>query len=264
MQLCESSSSRTAAIAYVTSAAAHGFNAGDLLVTDASDRTIISRGTSVAELRALNQIGVRLYSVADLHAKVYVFDTAVISGSANLTVNSRHRLREAGMLSDNPAVIAAARAFVTSQAERGIPIDDDFLRRAETLELSPPEAGDPAEPALYKASQLYRLEFVSKELCQVRPYMIALIELQLGGLRAGLPFHLWPKINTDHDKGSKPSLLKRGDGRWELKEDGVDKFTRARKPHEDNITQFKQALVTGEPDHLPNNVERRGLIALQA
>ena len=61
------------AIAYVTRDLV-GFQKGNTLVVDASDRAIQNGETDAPLLRKLHKKGVQLYDCADLHAKILLLD----------------------------------------------------------------------------------------------------------------------------------------------------------------------------------------------
>ncbi|MGA8613638.1 MAG: phospholipase D family protein [Xanthobacteraceae bacterium] len=84
------------------------------LVVDASDRTVSSGQTSPTDLKKMQQRGTVIYSVPNLHAKIYAFDQTVIIGSANASNHSAHNLIEAGLRTAERAVIRASRNFVRS------------------------------------------------------------------------------------------------------------------------------------------------------
>lgn len=82
---------------------------GDILVCALSLQNCRSGSVWPDELRKLRRRGVLLYSVSDLHAKVYLFGSAAIVGSANLSRHSRDELDEAGALIRDRAVVSEIR-----------------------------------------------------------------------------------------------------------------------------------------------------------
>src|SRR3954470_4668773 len=64
---------------------------GDLLVCNASRRTLKAGATSPAALKAFLDAGVTVLSHQRLHAKIYVGDHAAFVGSANASASSVHR-----------------------------------------------------------------------------------------------------------------------------------------------------------------------------
>jgi len=127
--LSENAQIRMAAVAYVTDAQTLSFGAGDLLVTDASDARIQGGQTNAQALVDLHGRGVELWSSSNLHAKVYVFDSIAVVGSANLSRSSREVLTEAAMLSNDPVVVESAISLIRSIATKSVAVDAVFLER---------------------------------------------------------------------------------------------------------------------------------------
>lgn len=106
--------------AYV-SVAYFGKGAADLLhlpaksrlVVDASEAAVKQGQTNPAKLRRMRRRKVAVYSVQNLHARVFAFDTAVFIGSANVSKHSASVLQEAVLRVTDAAVLKAARDFVT-------------------------------------------------------------------------------------------------------------------------------------------------------
>lgn len=85
---------------------------GSRLVVDASERSVASGQTCPADLRKLVKRGVRVYSVPNLHAKVFVLGRAAYIGSANVSNRSASQLVEAIIRTSDAAATRAARKFV--------------------------------------------------------------------------------------------------------------------------------------------------------
>ena len=88
--------------------------ANSRLVVDASDNAVKSGQTCPAELKQLQNSGVIIYSVPNLHAKVYVFDGTAFVGSANVSSNSAKTLVEAMVRVNDRAAVRSAKLFVQS------------------------------------------------------------------------------------------------------------------------------------------------------
>lgn len=86
--------------------------AGSRLVVDASERAVASGQTCPAELIKLVKRGVRVFSVPNLHAKVFVFGRTAYIGSANVSGRSASQLVEAVIRTTHTAAVRAARRFV--------------------------------------------------------------------------------------------------------------------------------------------------------
>jgi hypothetical protein len=84
------------------------------LVVDASDNAVKGGQTHPADLKHLQKRGVVIYSVANLHAKIYVFDSSAFVGSANVSNNSAGTLIESMVRTTDPGIIRSAKSFVDS------------------------------------------------------------------------------------------------------------------------------------------------------
>jgi hypothetical protein len=85
---------------------------GSRLVVDASDRAVRAGQTCPADLKRLVNRGVTVYSVPNLHAKVFVLGQAAYIGSANVSSRSASQLVEAVIRTTESDAVRAARAFV--------------------------------------------------------------------------------------------------------------------------------------------------------
>jgi hypothetical protein len=89
-------------------------SAGSRLVVDASERAVMSGQTCPAELLKLVKRGVNIFSVPNLHAKVFVLGNNAFIGSANVSGRSAAQLVEAALRTTEPQAVRAARNFVRS------------------------------------------------------------------------------------------------------------------------------------------------------
>jgi hypothetical protein len=87
---------------------------GSRLVVDASERSVSSGQTCPADLITLVKRGVAVYSVSNLHAKVFVLGKAAYIGSANVSSRSSSQLVEALIRTTEVRSVRAARQFVNS------------------------------------------------------------------------------------------------------------------------------------------------------
>jgi len=85
---------------------------GSQLVVDASERSVICGLTCPDDLIKLVKRGVAVYSVPNLHAKVFVIGRAAYIGSANVSSHSASQLVEAIARTTDPGAVRAARRFV--------------------------------------------------------------------------------------------------------------------------------------------------------
>ena len=89
---------------------------GSILVVDASDKAVKSGQTNPAELIKLRKLGVRIFSMSNLHAKVFVFGGVAFVGSTNVSENSEDVYSEASIRSSQTSVVSSARQFVRTLA----------------------------------------------------------------------------------------------------------------------------------------------------
>lgn len=82
------------------------------LVVDASERAVASGQTCPEDLSKLVKRGVAVYSVPNLHAKVFVLGRVAYVGSANVSSRSASQLVEAVIRTTEPSAVRAARQFV--------------------------------------------------------------------------------------------------------------------------------------------------------
>jgi hypothetical protein len=85
---------------------------GSRLVVNASEMAVRSGQTHPGDLITLQNYGVRIYSVANLHAKVFVLGNAAYIGSANVSNRSAGHLVEAVARTTDKATVLTAREFV--------------------------------------------------------------------------------------------------------------------------------------------------------
>jgi hypothetical protein len=85
---------------------------GSRLVVDASERAVTSGQTCPADLIKLVKRGVAVYSVPNLHAKVFVLGRTAYIGSANVSRRSASQLVEAVLRTTEPQAVRDARQFV--------------------------------------------------------------------------------------------------------------------------------------------------------
>ena len=85
---------------------------GSRLVVDASEHAVAAGQTCPADLAKLVKRGVKVYSVPNLHAKVFVLGRAAYIGSANASNHSASQLVEAVIRTTETSAVRAARKFV--------------------------------------------------------------------------------------------------------------------------------------------------------
>jgi hypothetical protein len=87
---------------------------GSSLVVDASIATVAGGSTSPRALERMRRKGARIFTIENLHAKVYAFRDVAFVGSANTSQRSERTLLEAVLRVDDKATVRAARGFVES------------------------------------------------------------------------------------------------------------------------------------------------------
>src|SRR5689334_11584060 len=85
---------------------------GSQLVVDASERAVTSGQTCPGELLKLMKRRVSVFSVPNLHAKVFVLGRSAFIGSANVSSRSATHLVEAVVRTNESEAVRAARKFV--------------------------------------------------------------------------------------------------------------------------------------------------------
>jgi hypothetical protein len=85
---------------------------GSRLVVDASEHSVACGQTCPSDLMELVKRGVAVYSVPNLHAKVFVLGRTAYIGSANVSRRAASHLVEAVIRTTEPSCVRAARQFV--------------------------------------------------------------------------------------------------------------------------------------------------------
>ncbi len=85
---------------------------GSRLVVDASERAVASGQTCPADLLKLVKRGVAVFSLPNLHAKVFVVGRTAYVGSTNVSSRSASQMVEAVLRTTEPSAVKAARKFV--------------------------------------------------------------------------------------------------------------------------------------------------------
>jgi hypothetical protein len=137
-----------AAVAYFSAGASKRLPLpkGSRLVVDASERAVSTGQTCPDDLRKLLIRGVAIYSVPNLHAKVFVVGKTAYIGSANVSNNSASQLIEAVIRTTDPGVITAAREFVNDHCLHEL--TPEVLKQLSTLYHPPkiPGGGGKGRP----------------------------------------------------------------------------------------------------------------------
>jgi hypothetical protein len=134
-RLSRKSKRRLAAVAFLSDADLVKFRKGDLLIVDASDGRIKCGDTSAEALASIFKKKTAVFSLPNLHAKVFVFDNTAIIGSANVSRNSTQNLIEAAVVTEDRATVSQASALIESLKEKATEIDSVFIERISKLEV---------------------------------------------------------------------------------------------------------------------------------
>ncbi len=100
---------------------------GSVLVVDASEAAVHSGRTDPRELEKFRAGDVSVFSVENLHAKVFVFGTVAFVGSTNASNHSAVQLLEAALETRESAAVRQAREFVLRHALE--PLGPEHLKR---------------------------------------------------------------------------------------------------------------------------------------
>lgn len=135
---------RRAAIAYAGRNASRILPLGrdDIVVVDGSDTALAAGSTHPTALDEWLGAGARVWSLADLHAKVILLEhddetrTAIV-GSANISEHSNNELIEAAIITDDETVCEAVSVELDRWVGWAEPVDAAWLDRARTLYREP-------------------------------------------------------------------------------------------------------------------------------
>lgn len=128
----------TVAVAYFSSAELLPLKRGSTLVIDMSERAVRSGQTNPSEVIILLRKGIDVYSVANLHSKVFVIGSRAFIGSTNVSSTSANGLIEAAIEITDRSIVGSCREFVKSLTGEPITLHD-----AKNLEriYRPPKGG---------------------------------------------------------------------------------------------------------------------------
>ena len=141
------------AVAYFSDDLRIKFKSGDTLITDASEERISNGNTSKKLLANAFDKRVNVYSLPDLHSKIFIFDNILIIGSTNISSSSRNRLHEAGIVTDDPTLVAQAENLLEKYKRGAKRINKKLLQKINSIELlisaeRPKSIGDDLKPPL--------------------------------------------------------------------------------------------------------------------
>lgn len=137
---------------------------GSRLVVDASERTVKQGMTCPAELSKLQKADVEIYTVPNLHAKVYVTGRGAFVGSPNVSRPSASRLIESLLHTTEKQVVADARQFVQSLCR--VSLGPERLKQLAKI-YRPPHAPGGKRGKRAVAEQAVAVEMPEVRLAQV-------------------------------------------------------------------------------------------------
>jgi hypothetical protein len=105
--------------------------AGDKLVCDASPEVVRAGATNALALRTLHRLGVEVYSIPGLHAKVVASARFAWVGSANASTHSKQALIEASIRIEDPKVVRNVLVWAD-----GLCTDSAFLSGMDISKLA--------------------------------------------------------------------------------------------------------------------------------
>lgn len=110
---------------------------GSILVVDASEKSIKSGQTCPHDLLALYNKGVRVFSFANLHAKIYVIGHKIFIGSSNVSNNSAYNLQEAVIYSNDKSLREQAKLFIENLCKDTIELGPAKLKKLKEIYVPP-------------------------------------------------------------------------------------------------------------------------------
>jgi hypothetical protein len=171
------------AVAYFSKGAADllPLRKGSRLAVNASEKCVKAGLTSPSDLIQLQKRGVKVYSVANLHAKVYCFESQAFIGSSNASQHSANYLQEAMLRTSDRRVVNAARAFVKNLCIEEL--GPEQLKRLKKL---------------YRAPKLFGFETTTKGRRKSGKAHVELSRLRIAKLILGS----WPEgSESAHESG---------------------------------------------------------------
>lgn len=133
--LAANAKTKQVAVAYVSDDLRIKFKAGDTLITDASNERIASGNASKRILSNAVKKNVEVYSLPNLHSKIFIFDDILVMGSTNISSSSRNRLHEAGIVTDDPDLIFSTKKLLEKYKKSAHKIDELFLEKINSIEV---------------------------------------------------------------------------------------------------------------------------------
>ena len=137
--LSKKSKSTKIAVAYFGSGASKliNFKRDDILLVAMTIGNVKAGQVNPHEIEILYKMGVHIYSMVNLHSKVFLFDNYLIVGSSNASFNSEIKLVEAAILTTNTNSIRGANEFFKLNCVEQV--DQTYISLCKK-QYSPPKA----------------------------------------------------------------------------------------------------------------------------
>ena len=153
-QLSKKSKRRSIAVAFLSDPYLVKLRHGDLLIVDASDGRIKCGETSAKALASILRKRTAIFSLPNLHAKVFVFDDTAIIGSTNVSRNSSLALIEAALVTDDRATVSQTLALIESLKEKATKVDSQFIARISKIKVQKRKGAGPSQKGWPKVGNL--------------------------------------------------------------------------------------------------------------
>ena len=140
------------AVAYISRANLLPMIRGSRLVVDMSERAVRSGQTSPKELLKLIRKGVKVFSIENLHAKVFVVGDRAFVGSTNASQRSASDLVEAVLATTSARTVSACRRWVRELGSESV--TPQYTSRMARL-YRPPKGFGPGRRGRRRATPLH-------------------------------------------------------------------------------------------------------------
>ncbi|MFT3822889.1 MAG: phospholipase D-like domain-containing protein [Chitinophagaceae bacterium] len=136
--LSQKSKRTKVAVAYLGTGASKQLNLkkGDTLLVAMDLNNVRAGQVNPHEVQKLFDKGVSIFSLPNLHAKIYLFDRKVIIASANVSSHSANHLIEAAILTEDKKILKDAERFINENCIEKV--EQDYLKFCKE-NYSPPK-----------------------------------------------------------------------------------------------------------------------------
>ena len=134
-----------------------------ILLIDASEKAVKSGQTCPDELLKLYYKGVQIYSLENLHAKLFIIGKELFIGSTNVSGNSSKLLQEAIVKTNDKQAIEDAKAFIESNTGN-LEMGEEQLTRLQKLYCPPKFTGVKSQSQKRKSASINSHSFMVYKL----------------------------------------------------------------------------------------------------